>query len=223
MSFKTEEAGTSSILHRQVADLVKREDGWWYSGMLDRSVCGRVLSTRERSDVARGCMGAADDACRAAQCCFEGKAPVAIAGALGLKVRRVKQDDLLGSSNILGLYDPQTAAVCVCEDTVASIERFIDGQGLNDLLGGYSIFDVALLHEIFHSLEDRTPGIYTRSRMLRRKILSFFPVRAGLDAASEVGAVHFSKLMSRLPFSPCIYTWLSLVLNGRVIPDAWRV
>lgn len=191
--------------------------------MLDRGMCGRALSARERNDVERGCMGAADDVCRAARCCFEGKTPPEIAKALGLKVRRVKQDDLLGSKNILGLYDPQTATACVCEDTVASIERFIAERGLSDLLGGYSIFNVALLHEIFHSLEDRTPGIYTRSRMLRRKILSFFPVRIGLDAASEIGAVHFSKLMSRLPFSPCIYTWLCLVLNGRGIPDARRV
>ncbi len=191
--------------------------------MLDRSVCGHTLSAWERKDVERGCMNAAAAACRAVQYWFGEKTPMAAAEALGLKIRCAKQDDLFGSKNILGFYDPKTTTVCMCEDTITSIEQFINGQGLNDLLGRYSIFEVALLHEIYHSLEDRIPGIYTRSRMLHRKIFFVFPVRVGLDAASEIGAIHFSKLMSRLPFSPCVYTWLLLVLNGRTLPDAWRI
>ncbi|MEG2931476.1 MAG: hypothetical protein RR825_06785, partial [Ruthenibacterium sp.] len=55
------------------------------------------------------------------------------------------------------------------------------------------------------ALEEQTPGIYTRSRMLERKSFGLFPSWRGLDGASEVGAIHFSKCMAGVSYSPCIY------------------
>lgn len=210
-------------LRMQIAELAGKKDDWWYCGMLDRSLCGRALSPEERDSVIHGCTEAAVCAYRLTVSRFEGQAPASIAKAIGLDVRCVGKDDLFGNEHILGLYDPKISTIMLCQNTVDSISRFISEQNLNDVLGLYNISDIALLHEIFHAVEDRTPEIYTRSRMLRRKLFYFFPVRVGLDAASEIGAIHFSKLMSRLPFSPCIYEWLSLVRNGRTIPDVWKV
>jgi hypothetical protein len=72
----------------------------------------------------------------------------------------------------------------------------------------------ALFHEIFHALEDGSPDIYTRSKMLKRKVLGIFPFRRGLSSASEIGAVHFSKCMTGVTYSPCIYErYLLLALD----------
>lgn len=61
-----------------------------------------------------------------------------------------------------------------------------------------------LSHELFHIIEMNEENIYTYRHLKEEKIL-FFKKPARIEAASEVGAFHFSKLMNDLPYSPIIF------------------
>ena len=55
-------------------------------------------------------------------------------------------------------------------------------------------------------IEECTPDIYTRNVRVPGRFLGMIPCCRKVEAASEIGAIHFSKLMSDVAFSPYIYT-----------------
>lgn len=205
----------------EVAALMRKSDEWWYSGMLEPSFCGKTLTSEEKADVMRRSIETAEGMYRYTADAFRGSSTQDAAQMLGINLRLVNRDEFFGNGHILALFDPKINTIQLCEETINALCRFICQRGLTDIVGERDIKGTALYHEIFHAFEERMPGIYTRSRMLERKFL-FFNVRQGLDTAGEIGAIHFSKLMSGLDFSPCLYQYLLIALNGSVVPDAWK-
>lgn len=206
----------------EVAELKRKSDEWWYSGMLEPGFCGKTLTPVEKADIVRQSIKAAESVYRSVCGDLRWQSPQDAAQALGIGISPVSRDDLFGNGHILALYDPKVNTIQLCEETIAFLRKFIYDCDLVDIIGDCDIGRTALYHELFHALEERLPGIYTRSRMLKRRFL-FFNIRRGLDAAGEIGAVHFSKLMSTLDFSPCIYEYLLISANGSAIPDAWKL
>jgi len=205
-----------------IAALKEKSDEWWYATMLELGFCGTKLSHKERDEIIRRSAGAAENSYSNIAHRYQGQSPEAVAQAFGLDIRQINKDDLFGNEHILALFKPEESAILLCEETIAALLRYLDESGLNKTMGEYNIRQTALWHELFHAIEERTPGIYTRSKMLKRKFL-FFDVLRGFDSAGEIGAIHFSKLMSGISFSPCLYEYLLISMNGRAIPDAWKL
>lgn len=205
-----------------IAALKEKCDEWWYSTTLELGFCGTKLSHEEADEVIRRSVGAAESSYSDVARLYRGQSPETIAQTLGLGVRLVNKDAFWGNGNILALFVPGENSILLCEETIVALLRYIDASGLSETMGKQNIRQMALCHELFHAIEERTPGIYTRSKMLKRKFL-FFDARRGFDSASEIGAIHFSKLMSGISFSPCLYEYLLISMNGRAIPDAWRL
>ncbi|HJB08542.1 MAG TPA: hypothetical protein H9716_11890 [Candidatus Enterocloster faecavium] len=65
--------------------------------------------------------------------------------------------------------------------------------------------EIILFHELYHGIEEQTAGIYTRNVKVSRRLAGVFTTTRRIESASEIGAIHFSKLMAGASFSPCLY------------------
>ena len=100
------------------------------------------------------------------------------------------------------------------DSTLNAIKGFISENNLSEIIWEEVLEKVVLFHEIFHWIEENSPGIYTRSKMLKRPVWNLFARSRGLDGAGEVGAIHFSKIMSGISYSPCLYEMCLLIKTG---------
>ncbi|MEG1744203.1 MAG: hypothetical protein RR215_01335 [Ruthenibacterium sp.] len=191
-------------LREAVLAALARTDGTWYGRTLQAAPCGCELTEEEQRIVLDGCMQAAAE--MAAQLAGSPHAdePLKLAERLHLHVVHTREE-LREPFLYLGLYEPDTRTITLNDSALTLICALITQHGLEGLTPAADVQRLALYHEIFHALEEQTPGIYTRSRMLERKSFGLFPSWRGLDGASEVGAIHFSKCMAGVSYSPCIY------------------
>lgn len=200
-------------LHRVVQRALECSDVVWYHSTLKSDLCGCRISSEEESKVIDGAMQTAAN----------------MAQRVAVQYGRLSTQELLKAMNIklvytaeelrepylyMGLYEPAIRTITLNDSTLLLIRQFIRENGLEVFTPEDDIIRIALFHEIFHTLEEETSDIYTRSRMLKRKALGIFPYKRGLSGVSEVGAVHFSKCMAGVPYSPCIYErYVLMALN----------
>lgn len=201
-------------LRKAVVKALEFPDDGWYRGILKNDPCGCALSGGETRAVIDGAVRTAADLARTTALRYGSLSPRELAAALRLTVVHTA-GEAYGPVLYLGLYEPDIRTITIYDGVIALVRRFIAANGLDDLTPAGEVERTALYHEVFHALEEETPGIYTRSRMLKRRILGIFPYARGLDGACEVGAVHFSKCMAALSFSPCIYERYLLLATGR--------
>ncbi len=207
------------LLRRAVKAALERSGYSWYRYTLRKNASGRSLSGAEERAVIDGATQAAAGMARQVTAKFGRLAPPELAAALGVTVVARPAGEAPEPYLYLGLYEPGARAIILNEGAMTRVRRFIEANGLADLTPPEDIQAVALFHEIFHALEEETPGIYTRTPMLKRKALGIFPYRRGLDAASEVGAVHFSGQMAGIAYCPCIYERYLLLALGQLSID----
>lgn len=206
-------------LHASVRRALACPDEVWYRQMLmlDMSAC--PLTDEESVSVLCGAMAAATEVAKQIDQVHPTQSPENLASTLKLEIGPMGDDAGIGDIPLLGLYQPGGRQILLHEKTLAEIERFIIAQGLASLTPVADLRRCALYHEIFHAIEDETPGIFTRSAMLQRKVLGVIPSRRGLASASEIGAIHFSRLMARTSYSPRVFEFYLLLSMGRVTSD----
>jgi hypothetical protein len=206
------------VLRRAVQTALDCADDVWYRYMLRRDVCGCALSGNEERAVVDGAVGAAADMARRVTVQYGLLSPQELAAALGLKLVHT-EEELREPYLYIGLYEPGARTITLNDSAILLVRQFIGANGLEGFTPAEDITRLALFHEVFHALEEETPDIYTRSRMLERKLLGTFPYKRGLAGVSEVGAVHFSKSMAGVSYSPCIYERYLLLALGRLSID----
>jgi len=161
-------------------------------------------------------MAAADEVAREmAQTC-PALPPAQLARALGLTVVPTDDDISIGQVSLLGLYQPGKRQILLPETTLAAIEAYISACRLESLTPVKDLRACVLYHEIFHAIEETKPQIFTRSAMVRRKLFGLIPLRRGLASASEIGAIHFSRLMAKTSYSPGIFGCYLLLAEKRI-------
>ncbi|CLR13381.1 Uncharacterised protein [Mycobacterium tuberculosis] len=208
----------SEVLSRAVRTALDSPDGDWYRNMIRKDACGCRLNQEEERAVLDGAVRTAAALARRFTARYGELSPEELGEALSLKLVQTS-GELLEAYLYIGLYEPASRTITLNGSALGLIRQFIDANGLGGLTPPDDIMRLALFHEIFHALEEETPGIYTRSRMLERKMLGIFPYRRGLDSVSEVGAVHFSKSMVGVAYSPCIYQQYLLLALGQLSID----
>lgn len=207
---------TRDQLQASVKKALARPDESWYRHLLKQDVSGCPLSPGEISAVLRGALAAAAEVARQMAQLHPALSPVELASVLRLNVAPMDDHAGMGSMPLLGLYQPAGRRILLHENTLASIEAFIAEYDLESLTPARDLRACVLYHEIFHAIEDATPRIFTRSAMLQRKLFGLISWRRGLASASEIGAIHFSRLMAMTRYSPCIFGNYLLLLEGRV-------
>lgn len=201
------------VLHRAVQTALNCSDNAWYSYTLRKDICGCALSSDEERTVVGGAVRVATDMARQVTEKYGLLSPQELAEVMGLKLVYTT-GELREPYLYMGLYQPDTRTITVNESAILLVGQFVVANGLEVLTPQNDIMRVALFHEIFHALEEEKPDIYTRSRMLERRVLGLFSFMRGLSGVSEVGAVHFSKCMAGISYSPCIFErYLLLALD----------
>ena len=88
-------------------------------------------------------------------------------------------------------------------DAINKVEEFIKEDDIKDILGSVNIADVLLLHELFHSIEEKYKNeIYTKTEKIRLWSLGFIHYNSCLIALSEIAAMSFAFSYSGIKFSP---------------------
>jgi len=192
------------VMRRAVQTALACPDGLWYRSILKNDLAGCKLSVAEEFAIVDRAIQAADSMAKRIIQQYGVISPQHLASVMGLKIVECI-GDLEEPYLRLGLYEPGIRTISVNESAIVLIRHFISANALQKLTPADDILRTVLFHEIFHALEEDTPGIYTRSKMLKRKVLGIFPYRRGLSSVSEIGAVHFSKCMTGIAYSPCIY------------------
>ena len=206
------------VLGRAVQTALNCPDGVWYRYTLKRDVCGCALSGDEERAVVDGAVRTAADMARRVTAQYGLLSPQKLAEVLCLKLVHTA-GELREPYLYMGLYEPGTRTITLNDSAILLVRQFISATGLDGLTSAEDITRIVLFHEIFHALEEETPDIYTRSRMLERKVLGIFPYKRGLAGVSEVGAVHFSKCMAGVAYSPCMYERYLLLALGQLSID----
>jgi hypothetical protein len=202
-------------LQASVRSALACPDEAWYRRLLAQDASGCPLSADEIACVLAGAMAAAFDAASRIVLASPRVSPAELARTLQLEIVPMDDDTASGPLPMLGLYRPAQRQILLNEGALAAIEGLIANHGLETLTPGEDLKACVLYHEIFHALEEETPSIFTRSAMLERKLFGLIPRRRGLASASEIGAIHFSRLMAGTAYSPCIFGHYLLILEGR--------
>ncbi|HWQ60713.1 MAG TPA: hypothetical protein VN521_00270 [Negativicutes bacterium] len=92
-------------------------------------------------------------------------------------------------------------------------------EKLTALLPREGLVELAIAHELFHHLEETKPGIYTRQKTVEYRALGFIRNRFCPVSAGEIAAVHFSRLVTGLDYSPAVYEVLLLAAQKRTLAD----
>lgn len=201
------------VLHRVVQMALECSDAVWYHSTLKSDLCGCRLSSKEESTAIDGAMQTAANMAQRVAAQYGQLSPQELLEVMNIKLVYTAEE-LRDPYLYMGLYEPAIRTITLNNSTLLLIRQFIRENGLEVFTPEDDIIGIALLHEIFHALEEETPDIYTRSDMLERKLLGIFPYKRGLSGVSEVGAVHFSKCMAGVSYSPCIYErYLLMALN----------
>lgn len=194
----------AAVLQCAVQRALACPDDVWYRYMVTHDLCGCKLSDTEEQSVVEGAAETAAKLVQHIKTKYGVLSPEKLLQVLGIKLARTVEE-LREPYLYMGIYEPSSRTITLNESAIGQVRKFIKDNHLECFTPEDTIENIALFHEIFHALEEETPEIYTRSRMLDRRVLGIFPYRRGLGSASEVGAVHFSKCMAAISYSPCIY------------------
>ncbi|MBE7720502.1 MAG: hypothetical protein E7243_13440 [Lacrimispora celerecrescens] len=185
----------------------------WYSRVLKNQPASCELSKEEEREILFYSMETAEKYASQLKKDYGAVSGASLAGTLGLTIKRTKEE-LRKPFLYMGIYEPEEGTVILNDSTLNAIKGFIKEYGLTEIIREEALEEIVLFHEIFHWIEENTPGIYTRSKMLKRPVWNLFPKSRGLDGAGEVGAIHFSKIMSGVSYSPCLYEMCLLIKTG---------
>jgi hypothetical protein len=195
-----------------IISLLDRDDEFWYMYTFKKELYFKKLQPQEIKDIIRKSMDTAEELKTKLNNMYQELNPVEYIDKFSLKLERT--DDVINEYLYIALFSSSSKKVTINEGVLKLIGNFIGKNELQDVIQIAEIEKTAIMHELFHHIEDETPGIYTRSKMIDRKLLNMFNHKISVRSSSEIGAIHFSKLMRGLNYSPCIYEVLILLMSG---------
>ena len=198
------------LLAKQLQEAKEIKDQVWYGYLLKKGLFGYTLKEDEFSVIIDGSVKAAEELSQHISTTMTVCTPFVVADKLGLSLDFLSEE-FRDPFLYFGMFYPKEKKIILNQSVLDFLKKMILQNKLEKIISPELLVDVILYHEIFHALEEITPGIFTRSRMRKQKWLGIFSYGSGFSGASEVGAVHFSKLMSGLHYSPCIYENLLLL------------
>lgn len=207
-----------SLLRNRIIEALSIEDTRWYQEKLRNDIRNYKLDRHKEKEVIDRSVDVSRQMASKIQSMYNGIEPKELAKALHISI--VNRDDEINTHFLyLAFYDSNNRKIIINNVVLSIIQDFICIHNLNNLTSERELLDSILYHEIFHALEDVTPGIYTRSKMIKKSLMGFIKYQRSLNGASEVGAIHFSKIMSNIKYSPCVFEKYLLLISDQISLD----
>lgn len=193
------------------------DDVWWQYLLKKDPLYGKIPPAAQPALIAGavGCAAAVYDRLTAG---YGRRSPAAYATALGLTVAtediRTDYDYILISCYTAG--PPLIKLSATALDLLAGL---IERETLPAMLSRAGLADLAVAHELFHHLEEGEPASFTRQKTVEYRALGILKYKVCPLSASEIAAVHFSRLMTGLEYSPAVYELLLLYLQKQPLAE----
>lgn len=180
-------------------------DEYWYDRLLQADSVSKSLTSAQKSIIIKQSMQEA----KRQKVCIEKKFGK-LSGAeylhrLGFFVEE-EAEEPDAHFLYLGLLEPEERRVRIQMHHISTVEGYIRTHLPGETAQMEQLREIVILHELYHAIEECTEGIYTRNARVSRRLFGMFPWSRTVEAASEIGAIHFSKIMGGVLFSPYIYT-----------------
>ncbi|HET7580261.1 MAG TPA: hypothetical protein VFK33_13365 [Bacillales bacterium] len=145
---------------------------------------------------------------------------------------RIQEDDSPVQEAYLQLafYKPKPPLIQISTKAIERIKDVIIEEQLSSLLGEVDLRRLVIAHEMFHHIESKEPEIFTQKPNVELKRFGRFRYRTRVTAASEMAAVHFSKLKLGLDYNPAVIEILltysvdqqrARAIMGQLIGEKW--
>lgn len=202
-----EEKIVTKDLREMVRELLRLSTRDWILYAFSREPLEGKIPVEERIN-----MGYLAGKCGANEAIYAmGRSYIEFANSLGCEIKTVNMPN--GGENVTFAQYEENGCITVFMDTVKKAEPVI--KELRDLLGDVNIFNVLLLHELFHGIEQKkSDTIYTQTKKIElwRKPFSNL---SKISCLSEIAAMSFAKSVLNLDYSPYIFDVILMYLYNK--------
>lgn len=180
-------------------------DEFWYQQLLCKDSMGKRLNSEEKSTIMKSSMQEAANQLLIIEKKYGRKTPEEYLSLYGFQIQK-EEPELMPSFMYMGLLVPNEKKVLLNETVIRLGESQMKSRLSSSDPIRIHFRDIILYHELYHCIEELSPEIYTRNVQTRCRIFGPITRMRRVEAASEIGAVHFSKLAAGVSFCPYIYT-----------------
>ncbi|CCV63960.1 hypothetical protein BN85403830 [Alteracholeplasma palmae J233] len=186
--------------------IIERPDFDWYEEMVKSSTFGKKITKDQREVFIKKAMEQAEKFKNKLISEYGNKEPMGYIITFDIPLEYKKEEPTYGYQ-YLGYYRTKNKSIAVNYTTLNLIQKKCKEKGFNEVEID-KIKDTVLMHELFHYLEDLFPSDYTKEKHFETKTFGLFKSKINLSIISEITAVHFSKLMTKLKHSPKVYEYI---------------
>ena len=132
---------------------------------------------------------------------YQDISPKALASKMNLNVEYPDMPEKTDRVLFAEFREPNNIRIYL--DAIKRVENYIKVDEIKDIIGNLDISDVLLLHEIFHSIEEKNKQeIYTKTEKIKLWSIGSFHYTSCLVALSEIAAMSFAYHYLELEYSP---------------------
>lgn len=180
-------------------EMLSKSDYDWYREEFNQTE-QKKLSSHEMDDIIRKSIKSAEDVFENAKEDLNVMGSVGMVEHYGTKVSFNTEND---SNRLIAMYDRRENMLIIFNHSIDTLHERIKQAGMSRILDKDTLRDLIIAHELYHIIEMNEEDVFTYSKFYETKILGFTR-KNRLATASEIGAFHFSKIVTGVNFSPCI-------------------
>lgn len=180
-------------------------DEQWYMQLLEKDSVTKQLNCSQKAAIINHSMQEAEDQLpHMKERLGEFGSPQESLRRLGFPA--VAEDSpLMPSFLYMGLLVPDEHKVLLNERALSLMEDWLSRRFAPEDPVRTRFREIVALHELYHAWEELHPDIYTRNVCVPQRLFGLFHTTARVETASEIGAIHFSKIAAGVSFCPCVY------------------
>lgn len=184
-------------------------DEYWYEMVLNEDSAARPLTSIQKSIIIRKSMQEAELQKKRMETEYGKQTAEEYLRQLGFVIER-DEGALMPSFLYMGLMEPDEKKVRLNQTVISLTEDYMRRHFRKAAAELQKFREIICFHELFHAIEESTENVYTRNVRIKKHFMHVIPYYVNVNAASEIGAIHFSKIMSDVQFSPYVYTQYAL-------------
>ena len=116
---------------------------------------------------------------------------------------KLSYNELNEADTVIAMYDKKENLLIMFEHAIAQLQKQVVKKGMQKQFGDQLLKNLILAHELYHIIEMNEKDVFTYTKFFQYKWLGLTRHKR-LAVASEIGAFHFSKLVNKIDFSPCV-------------------
>ena len=187
---------------------VRMRDQWsdefWYERLLNEDSAARPLNSLEKSSIINLCMQEAQIQKDKLEQRFGIRNAEAYIAEFGYQIEE-EEPDLMPSFLYMGMMVPDERKIRLNRTVIRLLDAYMRERFPEDDERIGKLMEIIRFHELFHVVEEATEGIVTRNVRTPVRVLGMVWRNRKVEAASEIGAIHFSRLMTGASFPPGLY------------------